>query len=65
MSKYQFKKLIKQKVEKLAIENLEARKKQKSIKLNIKTFKPQDYIISKKLSINGSWPNQAGVVRPN
>ena len=51
MSKYQFKKMIKQKIERLAIRNLEARKKQKSIKLNMKTFKPQDYIISKNLSI--------------
>ena len=34
----------------LAIQNLESRKKQKSNKLNIKTFKPQDYIISKNLS---------------
>ena len=51
MSKYKFKKLVKQKVESLAILNLEARKKQKAAKLNIKTFKPQDYILSKK-SVN-------------
>ena len=50
MSKYQFKKMVKQKIENLAIQNLESRKKQKSNKLNIKTFKPQDYIISKNLS---------------
>ena len=52
MSKYKFKKLVKQKVESLAILNLEARKKQKAAKLNIKTFKPQDYILSKNLSIS-------------
>ena len=52
MSKYRFKKLVKQKVERLAILNLEARKKQKSVKLNIKTFKPQGYILSKNLSIS-------------
>ena len=50
MSKYQFKKMVKQKIENLAIQNLESRKKQKSNKLNIKTFKPQDYIIYKNLS---------------
>ena len=51
MSHYKFKKLVKHKVKQCAISYLEASKKQKSMKLNIQTFEPQDYITSKFLSI--------------
>ena len=51
MSYYQFKKLVKQKVESFAIINLEARKKEKSKKLKISSFKPQEYILTTNLSI--------------
>ena len=51
MSHYQFKRVVKQKVESFAIQNLESRKKQKSMKLKISSFKPQEYILTKNLSI--------------
>ena len=51
MSHYQFKKLIRNKIEELAIAYLESQKKQKTHKLDIKTFKPQEYMLSKNLSI--------------
>ena len=51
MSHSQFKKIVKQKVTKLAISNLEAKKKQNTRKVEIKSFKPQEYILSKNLSI--------------
>ena len=51
MSHYQFKELVKQKVERFAIKNLEARKKEKSKKLKISLFKPQEYILTTNLSI--------------
>ena len=41
MSNYQFKNLIRKKIEKLAMSNLNLQKKQKTSKLNIKAFKPQ------------------------
>ena len=50
MSHSQFKKLVKQKITKLAISNLEAKKKQKTMKIEITSFKPQEYILSKNLS---------------
>ena len=52
MSKYRFKNIVKQKIAKLAILDLESRKKQKSAKLNITKFEPQQYILSKSLSIS-------------
>ena len=52
MSQYQFKKLVRRRVESLAISSLEAQKKQKSIKLSIEKFEPQKYILSKNLSIS-------------
>ena len=52
MSRYKFKKLVKQKINECAISYLVARKKQKLMNLNIQTFEPQDYIISKNLSIS-------------
>ena len=52
MSKYMFKKLVKQKIIKFAISILESRKKQKSLKLKITKFEPQVYILSKNLSIS-------------
>ena len=52
MSKHRFKLILKQKISKLAISNLESRKKQKSMKLNIKKFEPQEYLMSKNLSIS-------------
>ena len=51
MSHYQFKKLIRHKVESLAIASLQSLKKKKSMKLNIKKFKPQQYLLSRNLSI--------------
>ena len=52
MSKYQFKKIEKQKVVKLAASNLESRRKHKSMKLEIMKFEPQEYLLSKNLSIS-------------
>ena len=51
MSHYQFKNLVRRKIESLAISYLETQKKQKSMKLSIKKFEPQKYIMSKNLSI--------------
>ena len=52
MSQYKFKNLIRNKMENLAISYLESQKKQKCSNLNIKTFSPQEYILSKNLSIS-------------
>ena len=52
MSKYQFKKIVKEKIVKLAASNLESRKKQKSMKLENMKFEPQEYLMSKNLSIS-------------
>ena len=51
MSKYRYKNIVKQKIATLAILDLESRKKQKSMKLKITKFEPQEYILSKNLSI--------------
>ena len=51
MSHYQFKNLVRRKIESSAISYLETQKKQKSMKLSIKKFEPQKYIMSKNLSI--------------
>ena len=52
MSEHQFKKIVKQKVEQLALVNLKASKKQKSMNLNMESFKPKEYMLSKNLSIS-------------
>ena len=52
MSKYQFKKIVKEKIVKLAASNLESRKKQKSMKLENMKFEPQEFLLSKNLSIS-------------
>lgn len=51
MSHYKFKKVIKHNIEILAISNLKSQKKKKSMKLDIKKFEPQKYILSKNLSM--------------
>ena len=52
LSKCQFQVIVKQKIERLAIEHLLSKRKQKSIKLDIKKFNPQEYLLSKNLSIS-------------
>ena len=52
MSKYRYKNIVKQKIATLAILDLESRKKQKSMKLKITRFVPQEYILSKNFSIS-------------
>ena len=43
---------MKKNIERLAIEHLLSKRKQKSIKLNITKFNPQEYLLSKNLSIS-------------
>ena len=52
MSNYQFKKLVRHKIEKIAILDLESQRKKKSIKLSIEKFEPQKYVLSKNLTIS-------------
>ena len=48
----QFQVNVKKEIERLAIEHLLSKRKQKSIKLNITKFNPQEYLLSKNLSIS-------------
>ena len=52
LSKFQFQVIVKQKIQTMAIEQLMSKRKQKSIKLNKDRFNPQEYLLSKNLSIS-------------
>ena len=52
MSNYKFKRMIRHSNENLAISQIESQKKQKTARLRFESFAPQEYMLSKNLSIS-------------